>query len=357
MKMYTKGLSMLLAVSITAGSGAYAMMPSFANDSSVKPEIAICPPYEAQMLQGHASIKEVLANGNLLVSVDGQEVVLKLNEETYLIHAKTGLPVSSKDFKAKDALYVYYSPVMTRSLPPQSNAIAVVTGVEKDKTFPRLFTVKEIVSEKDTEVRVLNTEGDLIVTLTKDTPVSPFKTKQMVNFSDVKVGTQIFVWYDIVAMSYPGQTGATKAVILGQCEEAQSPELGVAEVKATQEMLSKLKLNLNGKAISAKLELQNGHVMVPLRQVAKELGFKIQWDADIKGVHLDDGSVKTDVVLGEDGYFKASSKAIGLTQMFELGAKPEMKNGTLYVPVSLFNLLYSNNDAVRIEGNTLSIRK
>lgn len=298
-------------------------------------------------LHGEAVVKKPLENNQLLVTVNEMDIVLNISDETLIISNKTGLPTSLTGLKVNDSVFVYYSAAMTRSLPPQSHAIAIVTEIEKEASRAQLFTIKEIISQKDGEIRALNKEGDLIVTFTKDMPLSPYKTKQMTQLSDIKVGTQLFIWYDIVAMSYPGQTGATKAVLVGQ-EEG----LGPRAVYTPWAGLDAFHLVINKQTITMtnqKVLDRNGHLMVPLSSVAKSLGFKITWNAKDQSILLDDGTVKTTVYIGEDQYFKASSQALGLTASFSLGAPAEIIEGRTYVPASLFNLLYSDNDAVTLK--------
>lgn len=366
MKHYKKGLSIVLACSMVIGSGSTVFanaLPTTQTNGDV-PQIAICPPNLEVPLKGEAVIKEIFEGERLLVKIDDQEVVLKISDETYVIDAQTGYPVNVKDLKAGSSVYVFYSPMMTRSLPPQSNAVAIVTNIVKDKTIPQLFTVKEIVSKTDKSVKLLNEEGDLIITLLADQPISPFKTKQNVTIDSVEVGTQLFVWYDVVALSYPGQTASNKTVILGNvCDDEKEETEDLFEVKpviSTFDAIPETKIEINGKGLALgkyKIEHEEGHVLVPLRVVGEGLGFKVKWNPKTQSVILDDGSVKTEVIIGVDGYYKASSKAIGLTQTFKFGVAPQIKNGTVYVPVQLFNLLYSNNEAVKLVGDTVHINK
>lgn len=355
MKKMKTGLTLMLAMSmvIGMGTGAFAQAQTNTNANNIaicpagpetpgEPQIAICPPMiERDTLEGEAVVKSVGEN-RLTVKVNDQEVTLKISEETWIIDSQTGLPTSLKDVKEGTKLYVYYSAVMTRSLPPQSNAVAIVSNIQENKTIPRLITVKEIVSQKEGEIRVLNDFGDIIVTIQADSPLSPFKTKQAVSLKDIKEGTQLFVWYDIVAMSYPGQTTSHKTVIVGQKEVTKAPE----------------KITINGKALDLgkdKILMENGKVMVPLRSVSKALGFKLEWDAKNKAAKIDNGTVNTVITVGQDAYYKASTKAIGLTQSLPIGAAPEVIDGTLYIPAELFNLLYSNDQAVQVENDTLTI--
>lgn len=307
----------------------------------------------AKYLRGEAIVKSIFENGNLLVMVNEMEVALNISEATLVLDAKTGYMGNLEDLKEGDFVYVYYSPAMTRSLPPQSFATAVIMNIEKDETHPELFTIKEVVSSSDDEVRILNEEGDLIATISKDTTLLPFKTKQMLTLQDIEVGTQLFIWYEIVALSYPGQTQVQKAVIIEQNEVDLDQNVGVKAVNVPTNSNFTEKISINGILMNLEKQNwfgQNGHVMVPLRTVAERLGFEVIWDSSIQGVYLDDGDVKTRVLLGQDSYFKASSKAIGMTQSFQFGAKTVLVEDVTYVPVELFNLLYSNDNAVEIHN-------
>ena len=337
MKKMKTGITLMLAMSMIMGTGAFAQAQTNTNANNIavcpagpetagEPQIAICPPMiERDTLEGEALVKSVGEN-RITVKVNDQEVTLNISEQTFIIDSQTGLPTSLKDLKEGSKLYVYYSAAMTYSLPPQSHAVAVVTNIQENKTFPKFMTVKEIVSQKEGEIRVLNDFGDLIVTIKADSPLSPFKTKQAVSLKDIKEGTQLLLWYDFVAESYPAQATSDKTVIMGQKEIVKVPE----------------QVLINGKALNIdkdKLFMKNGKVMVPLREVSKNLGFKLEWDAKNKAAKIDNGTVNTVITVGQDAYYKASTKAIGLTQSQPLGAAPEVIDGTLYIPAELFNLL------------------
>ncbi len=347
MKAQKKGLALGLILSLTLVVATVATsITSFADTVSIQ-AISTLEPNISDHLKGNAIVKAPINNDQLLVTVNELEVALNISEETLIIDSKTGLPASLKDLKVDDAIFIYYSPAMTRSLPPQSHGIAIVTGVETNKSHAELFTVKEIIFKNEGEIRALNKDGDLIVSFSKDVPLTPYKTKQIVTIDDIQVGTQLFIWYDIVAMSYPGQTGATKAVLVGQ-EEG----LGVRAVYTPMAGVDTVSVTIQDKAIQlgSKNPIdQKGLLMLPLRAVAEDLGFKVTWNGKDQSILLNDGTVKTTLYIGDDSYFKASSQAIGLTQNFRLGVAPMLVGNSTYVPAALFNLLYSNNEAVKIE--------
>lgn len=340
MQTYKRGIALVMAAAMISSIGTGAFATETKPSTEVTSSVAINE--VRSTLEGNAIVQKVTENGQLTVKLDEQIIVLNVGENTLFIDAQTALPSTIKDIKEGDSLYVYYSAAMTRSLPPQSSAVAIVTNVQKDKSIPKLMTVKEIVNTKDNLISFLNTNEDMIVTVTKDTPITPFKTKQMVNYRDIQPGTKLFVYYDIVLMSYPGQTGATKVIVVST---------------ASEEVKEPVKVVVNGKAVElGKLQIvkRNGNYMVPLKAVSSALGFNLKWDAKTKTASIDNGTVKTDISLGKDAYYKASSKAIGLTQALPLGAGSEIIQGSMYVPVSLFDLLFGEG-AVKIEGETIHI--
>jgi hypothetical protein len=94
---------------------------------------------------------------------------------------------------------------MTRSIPAQSEAFAVVLGDNSEK-MGKFFKVEEVtMSEDNTYVSVINTNESLIATVDK---------KANKNFAEIKAGDNLMVWYDMMTMSLPARTNANKVVIL-----------------------------------------------------------------------------------------------------------------------------------------------
>lgn len=101
----------------------------------------------------------------------------------------------------------------------------------------------------------------------------------------------------------------------------------------------------------------NDKIMIPLRRVAEKLGFKVEWDAENKGVKLDNGEVNTELYIGTDNYYMASSTAIGMSAPTTLGAAPELKDGTTFVPADMFGILYCDSNAVKVDNGMVSIKE
>lgn len=95
-----------------------------------------------------------------------------------------------------------------------------------------------------------------------------------------------------------------------------------------------LVISLNGKqkAVTALTGEGNKAAMLPLREVAEALGFKIKWNAQQRSAELTtvDSSFKTTIATGKDTY-SVNQKAQSL------GAAPTLIEGKLYVPVRFFS--------------------
>lgn len=94
--------------------------------------------------------------------------------------------------------------------------------------------------------------------------------------------------------------------------------------------------------------INNGKVMVPLKVTAEGLGFKVAINKDNKKAELDNDKIKTEIEVGKDIYYYASSHMIGMTAPEKLGVAPVVINNEIYVPINLYKLLF--NDSKTIES-------
>lgn len=112
-------------------------------------------------------------------------------------------------------------------------------------------------------------------------------------------------------------------------------------------------LNINGKAANGEVL-----VLVPLRETAEQLGFKVSYN---KGTILvDDGIMHTNLTIGENTYQVVTSNPdlIGMSAPFSLSSAPVMTNGKTYVPIELFVPLTGNDSSIiKTDGSTISINK
>ena len=112
-------------------------------------------------------------------------------------------------------------------------------------------------------------------------------------------------------------------------------------------------LNINGKAANEEVL-----VLVPLRETAEQLGFKVSYN---KGTILvDDGIMHTNLTIGENTYQVVTSNPdlIGMSAPFSLSSAPVMTNGKTYVPIELFVPLTGNDSStIKTDGSAISISK
>lgn len=112
-------------------------------------------------------------------------------------------------------------------------------------------------------------------------------------------------------------------------------------------------LNINGKAANEEVL-----VLVPLRETAEQLGFKVSYN---KGTILvDDGIMHTNLTIGENTYQVVTSNPdlVGMSAPFSLSSAPVMTNGKTYVPIELFVPLTGNDSSIiKTDGSAISISK
>ncbi len=320
-------------------------------DVSVTTAVAVSSGAAVQARAYLADYAEILEVGEDYVLVklgqdeSGENIQLNIGVETSLLDNKTGKFVQLADLRVGDDIYVYYSQQKTRSLPPQSSLLLLLTNVGED-TPAHLWTVESF--EGDTEGNLVLTVdgGDLLLTV----PEAAWTNADAL--TGIYDGALFAAWYDTVMLSLPAQAVADRAVLL-TARSSISDVAGVedyqAETKATSVIVG------GEKELRSVVEYSGGVAMVPLRAVAEALGFEVTWNAADMTAHLTNGKVQTTVQIGADRYFKATAipGADGMSAPQSLGAAPYMQNQQkTYVPAALFEMLGAN---VTTDGGTLLI--
>lgn len=130
------------------------------------------------------------------------KIVLIIRWNTEILNGRNGRGVELSRLSVGDELTAYYSPISTRSLPPQSRAYALVMGNSEQDGF--YMEVAQVEKNKN-GTTILNSNGDMYVTIPEEVNEEA---------KDLKVGDKVLVWYETMTLSLPGQATATKAVIL-----------------------------------------------------------------------------------------------------------------------------------------------
>lgn len=292
MKLFYKTTALLLSAALLTGSAALAAAPvpvSAAQTDAAAADIQSLPILPERELY-YGTIREVLTDGNgaltglRMESEARGEYIFHLNAQTLLLDSGAGIPASAADFKAGDRVYVFHSPAVTMSLPPQSYAEAVVRNIPQDAGAAMLHTVEEVRKNADGSLLVVTDRGSLHLTLTADTAYSDFKGRRQMSTEDVRVGVRLFAWYPLVLESYPAQTTAKKAVILPAAEGGELP------------------IVVNGETLASTAKGKNGALMVPAAAVGRALGMQVSY-ARVDGVEtvtLTNGTNSLCLTIGAD---------------------------------------------------------
>lgn len=262
MKHFIKILSLALCAACLLSVTALA---AEAAPTADKTEILLPQALAAVKVWGKASKQE---DGSLLVTSGdpdsaNPEVVVHVSEETYCVDAATGAPLDMEKVKDGDTLYVWAGPAMTMSLPPQTNAAAIIGNVPADGAAP-LYSV--VTGEAifpapggEGERRIPYAGGEL--TANDATVVAPYLTRNIVTLEDLIPGTAFLAW--------TGEDGKAERVLVfpyGYRGYLEADENGI---------------RLSGEALEAKgrvFEDEYGaQLYLPLRIVAESAGFDVKW--------------------------------------------------------------------------------
>ncbi len=147
------------------------------------------------------------------------EYVMLLSEDTVWIDSGNRTAGDPSDLEEGEGLYVFHSPVSTRSMPPQSAAFAIVRNVPQDASCARYHEV-EAAEETDGTLRITTDNGGLFLLADEETTLSSYAGAAPAGLDEIEAGSHIMAWYGPVAMSYPGQARASHIMILNRAEEA-----------------------------------------------------------------------------------------------------------------------------------------
>jgi len=202
-------------------------------------------------------------------TVDGiyDALVANVGPQTSYFKAD-GTPIGYADLKAGDNVAVYHSQMVTMSIPAQSPAYAVIVTAE-DTVTPKYMEIGEVTINEDGTYLVSSVDGMYEITLTADTEVTPYRTRNIVTAQDLKAGDEIAVWYDVATLSIPERATATKVMIVTPANAfLEAVEFEIVDI--------------------------DGVSMVPLRAAATQYGAVVDWEVDTNTaiVTVDDKTIR-----------------------------------------------------------------
>lgn len=182
--------------------------------------------------------------------------------------------------------------------------------------------------------RLINAANSLVLNIGETTEIVDKDGKEVK--ADELKNKDLVVFYTITTRSIPAQTTPEKVVVLGENETALAQIAAAQNVTAetptpapveTPEISSATAVVVGNKTVT-NIYSKDDVLMVPLREIAEELGFTVEWDGNLRAVILNGGMYS--LKIGENSYVKGKMMPV------ELKAAPEIKDDLTYVPVEYF---------------------
>ena len=131
---------------------------------------------------------------NRQVGDSTEEVIITISDDTKILDGVNGYPVEADTLTEGKAVNVYVGPAMTMSLPPIANGIMIITDIPEDAAFPKYTQVESLDQGSADGEFVLTTVDGSEYTITAETRLLPYLTKNIVSEEDLTEGTDILVW-------------------------------------------------------------------------------------------------------------------------------------------------------------------
>lgn len=362
------GLSAVLACSSVAFAAdlaaAETTTPATDNTAATETTTTAVPQVKESFRTGSmATVSKINMDGETVSSIlvkttDEQDIQLNLSADTMIVNNETGAAAALSDIKEGDKIYAYYSKAMTRSLPPQSACELILVGVGEN-TPASLHEVGTVSTNEEGMTEVLTADGSMIIRMDDKTTYAPYKTKNIVTKADLTEGTRFLAWYDIVAMSYPGQAYTQKVVVLpaAATEETATETQATRETEQTAAETTELTIVAGGKTLEVKGEMKDGVAVVPVRAAAEALGCTVSYEQkDGKEyVTVENDTRSMTLEIGTDNYVSTTKieDAVGMTAPAQYGVAPYIVDGTTYAAADLFKALVGFD--VVTEADTVTI--
>lgn len=154
--------------------------------------------------------KRFLLNANTPGTGETQDMLLNVSDETLILDAVSGMPVSLSDIQDGSMAYTYVSPMMTLSYPPQVSAYVVLTKIPADYRVPSLEEVKNLTMNEDGSA-VVETVSGTTYHVPADCSVIPYLTRNMVYIDSLTEGTNFLIWSEL---SEDGQTEKASRIMI-----------------------------------------------------------------------------------------------------------------------------------------------
>lgn len=194
----------------------------------------------------YGTVKEVRKDDNnnitqiLLDSEKYGEYLMNVQESTVWVDGGKYCKdeTYNETLKEGEGVYIFHSPIQTRSLPPQSPALAIVRNTPMDVGQAMYHKVEQLtILEDDGQAGILTDGGSLKVLFDDQTEIVNYQDGTALTKDDIKVDGHIMAWYSVVAEQYPGQTYTKHILVLPEAasdtdtvvEDAETVEISTSE--------------------------------------------------------------------------------------------------------------------------------
>ena len=242
----------------------------------------------------------------LVENQDGQQANLIISNSTYV--------VNNEKFDIGSVITGFYdaNAPMLMIYPPQYNIEVVNVASSKGQCIKVDRFDKDLVSS----------DNMLKLNISKETEII---SQDGNAFEGELANRNLLVLYGISTKSIPAQTNPDKIVVLFEKTVEPTNE----EKPMLSGNVASMNIVVNNKTIEAPSAYtnKNGTFMVPLRAIAENLKFDVNWEGKTKTVMLGKGICLT---IGKDNYIYMKTAPI------QLGTAPEVIDGKTFVPLSFF---------------------
>lgn len=124
------------------------------------------------------------------------DIRLALSDQTRILDAATGFPVTYDNIRDGETAYAYISEAMTMSLPPMTNASMVLVNIPADYKVPEYVSVDTLTLNADNTSGSIKATSGTTYTIPAGTQIIPYLTRQYVDIRGLTQGTTCLVWSD-----------------------------------------------------------------------------------------------------------------------------------------------------------------
>ena len=140
------------------------------------------------------------------------ELIVNVSDKTFWVDSGNWAASEPSEIKEGDRIYVFHSPVMTMSLPPQTAGFAVVGNVPADVRCAMYHEIEKVTVSGGTAM-IETDNGTMQIAADEDTLITDYSGNER-ELSDIKEGGFMLVIYDEEADAAPENPGAFKIMLL-----------------------------------------------------------------------------------------------------------------------------------------------